>query len=226
MKIPVLQLIPLAMLVVVSACSAKELDRRCLAGDCVILMIESGKVLVERTGEFAVKREVAKYDQRGAPLVPSNEAPILYAETPRGWIAIVTAFLPREFDFDAPELRVYILDSQRQQRTVADAYNLLESFHVGRIFNTNSEFVQISTTGSHAYVVRTLVWLLPESGPPTSLMDVPGLLDRIEVPAGQPSGLWINREMYDGVRSDTKGQKPEFWKWDADRKMLILTQRR
>ena len=64
---------------------------------------------------------------------------------------------------------------------------------MGRLFNTDSEFLQVSTDGEHEYVVRTFVWLLPEKGRlPILLMDVPGLVSRIQEansgPCGAPGG--------------------------------------
>jgi hypothetical protein len=205
-------------------CMGRELDRRCLEGDCVILTVENGRVFAERTGEFAGKREVAKVEEAGVPFVPATEAPLNYTKTSRGWITVVSVFLPKEYDFDAPELHLYLYDAQRDRKVVSDLYNFLGSLNVGRIFHgTNAEFVQVSSTGAHAYVVRTIVWLLPAAGTPAVLLDVPGLLSRIQqATSKEPAGLWINRQTYDGVHAETKGEKPEFWMWNPNRKTLIL----
>jgi len=205
-------------------CLGRELDHRCLEGDCVILSVQNGKVFAERTGEFAGKREIERVDNAGIPFVPSTEAPIRYARTSRGWVAVVSAFLPKEYDFDGPELRLYIFDSQRKLKTVSNQYNFLGSFNAGRIFkNSDSEFVQVSSTGAHAYVVRTVVWLLPTLGSPVAVLDVPGLLNHVQQAATSvAAGLWIDLQTYDGMHAETKGQKTEFWRWNSDRQAFTL----
>jgi hypothetical protein len=110
---------------------------------------------------------------------------------------------------------------------VSDQYSFLGSLNVGKIFRTEDQLVQISTTGAHAYVVRTVVWWLREAGPPAVVLDVPGLLSHIEsARQGQSGGLWINVQAYDGVHAETKGEKPEFWSWNVSRKMLVAEPRR
>jgi hypothetical protein len=204
-------------------CAGKEIDRRCLEGDCVILTVEHGVVFAESTGDYVSKREIAKINEAGIPFVPAAEAPIRYAKTDRGWVAVVSAFLPKEFDYTAPELRVYIFDPQRNLRTASDQYNFLGSFNVGGIFHTDAEFVEISTSGSHVYVARTAVWLLPATGPPSLLLDLPGMLRRIRRATPQSAaGLWIDIQTYDGVHAETKGWRPEFWTWSPARVAFIL----
>ncbi len=192
-------------------------------GDCVSLIVEHGSVFTEHTGEFVGRREVAPLDRAGLRWVPANEAPIGYAKTGRGWVAVLSAFVPEEFDFDAPELRMYVFDPLGKRDLVSDNYNLLGSFNVGRIFPGDAEFVQISSTGAHSYVVLTRIWLLPPGGSPRLLVDVPGLLTGIQRPAqGQPAGFWIAVQTYDGVNAGTKGEKLEFWAWDPNLRTLTL----
>ena len=203
-------------------CHSKELSRRCLQEDCVVLTVEGGKVFAERTGEFAGKREVANYDSKGASLVPKTEAPIRFSKTPGGWTAVVTAYLPEEFDFDAPELRLYLFDPGGKRAAMDDNYSLLGSFDAGRILNTEDEFALISSTGAHAYVVRTSAWFLPASGPPKHVLDVPGLLASTQESNAGPPGLFIYRQTYDGIHAETKGEVKEFWIWNPDRKTFAL----
>ena len=216
-------LVSIGFLCIGLQCEGTELDHRCLRADCVVLVVEKGVVFAKRTGEFSGKRKVAALDVRGIPYVSAAEAPIRYARTRTGWIAVVSAFLPSAFDFDAPELRLYIFNSQGSRVVASDNYNMLSSFHVGRLFFDDAELVQISSTGAHAYVVRTVVWLLPRKGPPKILLDVPGLVTHIECSNGsRPSGFWIDEETYDGFHAETKGHRSEFWIWDAQRRVLRL----
>ncbi len=209
-----------ALIVILAAtlCHGKELNRICLQGDCVVLTEEAGKVSVERTGEFAQKREVGIYEPRAASLVPQTEAPIRFSKTQNGWTAVVTAYLPEQFDFDAPELRLYLFDPRGMRAAVDDNYNLLGTFQAGRILRTPDEFALISSTGAHAYVVRTSIWLLPPLGPPKHVMDVPGLPAGTRESSATPPGLFIDRQTYDGIHAETKGQVKELWVWDRDKR--------
>jgi hypothetical protein len=204
------------------SCHGEELSRRCLQGDCVVLLLEEGKLFAERTGEFAGKREIGNYDSKGASLVPKTEAPIRFSKTQRGWTAIVTAYLPEQFDFDAPELRLYLFDPSGKRAVVDDNYNLLGDFKTGKILNTGDEFALISSTGAHAYVVRTSAWFLPTTGPPKHVLVVSGLLVSIRESNAGPPGLLIDRQTYDGVHAETKGTVKELYVWSAETKTLTL----
>jgi hypothetical protein len=96
---------------------------------------------------------------------------------------------------------------------------------MGDLLGTGNEFLLVMIQGEHTYVIRTLVWLLPDnSSSPILLLDVPGLVDNIpKAGPGIQAGIWIQRETYDGVNADTKGRKPEFWAWDEAQKTLTLT---
>ena len=208
--------------------TAKQLDRKCDQGDCLALVVENGNVLGQRTGEFSPgKLEIGKYDPKGARLVSPKEAPIMYSKTQRGWVAVVAAYIPEDVLL-WPQLRLYIFDPQGHRTTVEDLYNRIgptarPNFRMGKLFNTNSEILQVSTDGEHSYVVRTLIWLLPENGTPKLLLDAPGLVDRIQqAAAGKQAGFSIQRETYDGVHAETKGQKREFWVWDEEQKTLRM----
>lgn len=221
MKTRAFGLAPLVFLLAGCGCFGREIDRRCLQGDCVVLNIEGRQVVARRTGEFSGKRTVGTIAPDGRPFLPPTEAPLRFANSPGGWRVILAAFLPQDFDYNAPELRLRILDPRNGRQTVVDDYNVLGSFHIGPIFETGNEFLQVSTSGPHAYITRTRVWLLPPDGSPNLLLDVPGTLIRIQTQTGaQPAGLWIDRETYDGVHAETKGRKREFWRWDASNKTL------
>ena len=101
-----------------------------------------------------------------------------------------------------------------------DNYNILGDFKAGKILHTDEEFALISSTGAHAYEVRTSVWLLPSSGPPRHVLDVPGLLTTVQL--GRSPGLFIDRQTYDGIHAETKGQVKEFWAWNPDQKAFTL----
>lgn len=205
----------------------REIDRRCLNGDCVVLVMEGRRVLAHRVGELSGERWIGNFAEEAVTLVGPTEAPVLYATSPMGWRAVVSAFLPAEFDYDAPELRLRIFDAKGEQRTAVDDYNILGSFHIGRIFGTEREFLLMSTTGAHSYVVRTRVWLLPRDGAPFLALEVPGALKRIQTAdSGQDAGVWINREMYDGIHAETKGAKQEFWVWNDSKRTLTVNQDR
>jgi len=224
MRTPPIDLVLLAALSAPCGSFGREIDRRCLQGHCVILSIENGRVLARRTGgTFTGQTVVGTFAPAGTRFVPPSEAPILHSTMRSGWHVTVSAYLPEEFDYDAPELRVRILAPLGRQETVSDEYNLLGSFHIGSIFNTDSQFLQVCTTGARAYFARSRVWLLGQSGSPELLLDVPGWLAGIETPReGKPAGLWIDRDTYDGVNAETKGHKREFWIWEEGRKTFSL----
>jgi len=207
---------------------AKVVDRQCYQRDCLTLVIENGKVLGQRSGGFSPGNlELGKYDVRGASLVSAKEAPVLYSKTRRGWVGLVAAYIPEEALL-WPQLRLYIFDPQGHRTTTQDLYIRIGSeaqpnFRIGALFNTNSEFLQVSTDGEHSYVVRTLIWLLPDKGAPRLLLDEPSLVNRVQQSsAGRRGGIWTQRETYDGVHAETKGSKSEFWAWDEDQKALQL----
>lgn len=210
--------------------AAQEIKRECSYGDCLSLAIRDGTVVAERTGAFSTGTlQIGKHDARGARLLPSSEVPVFYGKTQRGWVAVVAAYIPRDFLL-WPELRLHIFDSEGQQRTVEDLYNSVgkpdhPNIRIGKIFNSNTELLQVSTDGEHAYVVRTLVWHLPtKNGSPVKLLDVLGLVDRVQQPTSRArGGFWIQRQTYDGLHARTKGWKLEFWAWDEGTQKLILT---
>ena len=84
----------------------------------MVLVVKQSKVFAERTGEFAGKREVGSYDSKLAALVPKTEAPTRFFKTQNGWTAIVTVYLPEEFDFDASPSCDFIFSIQMANRPV------------------------------------------------------------------------------------------------------------
>jgi hypothetical protein len=211
--------------------SAKIVDKKCVQGKlneyCLLLRVKNGKVFAESSGggDFPGKLEIGNFDSRGTSLVPSTEAPILYSRTDRGWVAVITAFVPPDFALWS-ELRLYIFDPQGKRAVTKDLYISLgrpnrPDFRMGKLFNTKSELLQVGTYGEHSYAVETFVWLLPEIGAPAQLIDVPGAVTRVQkAESGQDPGLWIDHETYDGVHSETKGFKAEFWVWNEQAKKL------
>lgn len=184
--------------------------------DCFVLGLENGKVFGELTGEIAARREIGNYDPRCKPFVPKTEAPIRCARTAAGWTAIVTAYIPEEFNLYAPRLRVYIFDPKGRRAVVSDNLSQLNSFRAGRILATTEEFVEISSMGGHVDDVRAHVWLLPTTGAPKEVLDEVGLVarDQAAVP-DRPHGLWISENA-----ADTKEQRLRYWVWDGAAKML------
>jgi len=207
-----------------TAQSAQQLDRKCFQSDCLTLAVEKGIVFGQHTGPQVGKLKIGEFDARGIGFVPTTEAPIQYSRTERGWVAVVAARVPKDFIL-WPELRLYLIDPAGHQRSQEDLYTLLHDFRVGRILNTRTELAEVSTVGDHSYVVRTLIWLLPEvNSRPKLLLHGEGLLNRIQpvTASGREPGFWIDRETYDGIHAETKGWKPEFWAWDEDHKILTL----
>src|SRR5437870_6859151 len=87
--------------------NGQQIDRKCFGDSCLRLVITNGKVVAERSGEVPGQLELGKYDPRGKSLVRSSDAPIGYSRTPRGWTAVVTAYIPEKYLLWT-ELRIYI----------------------------------------------------------------------------------------------------------------------
>jgi len=66
-----------------------------------------------------------------------------------------------------------------------------------------------------------MVWLLSPQSLET-LVRLPGSIGHISHgTGGANAGIWIAKQLYDGVNPQTKGEVPEFWKWNEMEKRLI-----
>ena len=200
-----------------------EIDKKCDRGDCMVLIVNNGDVQVQITGEYRAKRTVGRFDVAVRNYVPNREAPIKHMMTNNGWLVIVTVALPEAFDIAAPSLRLHMLNASTGRKLATDAYNTLNTLSAGELFGTRSNLVLISSTGEHSYVVQTRMWLVPTEGSPRLLLDVTGLVKSIQTTArGSTPGVWIERQNYDGIHSETKSKSSEFWVWSEDQQALVL----
>lgn len=194
----------------------KRIARVCNSGnDCSELAVEDGAVEFMSTGFLAGRRTVGHYVANDQHLVRKGEAPILDLKSGTGWHLVVTAGFFYGYSPIAPSLAAYLFDSHGTLWTRCNLHLRLESYSTGDLLGTGQEFFQITTAGEHTYVIGTSVWLLPYSGPPKLVVDAVGALDRIQTAAEERApGLWIDTQTYDGVHSETKGWRLQFWRWD------------
>ena len=170
----------------------QEIDRRCSLGDCVSLLVDAGRVIARQSGELSGGRDVGSLATAGTPLVPATEAPLRVASTRNGWRAVLTAYLPGEFSYAAPELRLHLFAPKSATETTSDQYNVLGTFRTGRLFDDIHEFVAVSATGEHSYVELARVWFLRDTGVPKLILDVSGTLFGIQrAGRGRPAGVWM-----------------------------------
>jgi hypothetical protein len=159
-------------------------------------------------------------DQAG---VPKNEAPVKSLQSERGWRIVISAFLDHQ-KIEAG-LRVRFFNPLGSLRHVDNVTLGLDMAEVGDLFGGAAEVFAVTTEEEHAYNVWTEIWLLPATGDAARVLAVRGVIDRfVKARAGVVAGVWIQRETYDGVHSQTKGRVSEFWEWDPNQR--ALTRRR
>lgn len=200
----------------------RPIDKKCLNGDCVFLSLSDGLVFFERTGTSAGKARIGEYDSKIAGLLPPVEAALSHLDTQTGWTVVASSFLPPDFDIEAPRLRIRAVDGRGNETVMDEGHVYLHKLMSVDAFSSASRLVIHSSIGSHAYDVRTKVWILPQEGNPQLILDVVGLLESVQAANPErPPGLWIEFETYDGVDGATKGRRLSFVRWDADAKRFI-----
>jgi hypothetical protein len=199
-----------------SAAAEKVIARMCFeSGECDRLVVRNDMVEFVPAGTPSGRRSVGHYVPEDQALVPQGEAPILDLKSATGWHIVVSAGFIYGGNPLGPSLAVYLFDRTGRLAQREKLQLRVESYEVGDLFGQGQEFLQITSGGEHAYVVNTYVWLLAAVGPPKLLVSAYGMLDRIQTAnAAAPGGLWIAMQTYDGIHSETKGWRPQFWQWD------------
>lgn len=192
-------------------------DKRCSGDDCVSLSIVGRRVFFEVHGGTAMNAEIGQHDLDAARSLPATEVGLQRANTPSGWSAVASAFLPQEFETE-PGVRVRLMDPRGRVRTIGEGQMLLSFLRAGNLLGNGVELVLLGTTGSRAYVVETKAWHLSEGADPRLVLDCVGLPGSIQRAEGhQPAGIWLDIQTYDGINAVTKGLRRQFVKWDAQR---------
>jgi hypothetical protein len=213
------------LLVAPSAAFAVEVDRICWKSDvpdvCEVLEVAQGNVTY--TGPGTRRLVLGEYAGAAQRFVPRTEAPIRDLRSARGWHIVVSAVLQKE---DLPRLRIRFFGPDWSVRATKEALMMLEQVEIGRLFGETDEVLAFQSNEEHSYNSRTSVWLLPERGGPKELIESNAVLGRFSKGSNTARpGVWISRQSYDGLHSDTKGWVDEFWAWDPARRSLILEPR-
>jgi len=141
----------------------------------------------------------------------------------RGWHIVVSSALRKK---DLPSLRIRFFGPEGSLRATKASLMMLEQAEIGRLFGETDDVLAIQSNEEHSYNSRTSVWLLPERGGPKQLIEANAVLGKFSKGSNTARpGIWISRQNYDGVHSDTKGWVDEFWARDPARKSLILEPR-
>jgi hypothetical protein len=210
------KLVCLAALILPCRAREQSIARLCAsAGDCNELVVRNNVVEFVSTGLIPRRLTIGRYVPSDQPLVGKGEAPILDLSSGTDWHIVVTAGFFYGSDPTGPYLAAYLFGSRGKLWTKTKMDMSLENYGIGDLLGTAQEFLEITTGGPHAYAVHTFVWLLPRDGPPKLLLNAYGMLDRIEpAHADRPGGLWVEMQTYDGLHSETKGWRSQFWRWD------------
>jgi hypothetical protein len=202
----------------VASADDRKIARVCAdSSNCGELAVENDIVEFVSTGGFVGRRAIGHYVANDQALVGEGEAPILDLRSGTDWHVVLAAGFFYGYDPAGPTLVAYLFDGRGKLWTRFELQMSLESYEVGDLFGYGQEFLQVTTGGKHAYVVDTDVWLLPKAGPPKLLVHAHGVLDRIQAASAvRPGGLWIDTQTYDGIHSETKGWRPQFWRWDKE----------
>jgi hypothetical protein len=191
-----------------------QIDSVC-RGFCATLAVQDGAVRLVDLMPPTRNLVVGNYIRADQHLVPATEAPVRDLRSPRGWRVIVSAFLDHE-DV-AVRLRLRFFDPSGALREQGDLLSALVSAQIGTLFD-GDEIFGVTSMEEHAYNDQLEIWLLPESGKPRLLLELPGSFRAI---VGSALGVTVERETYDGVNAETKGRVQEFWAWDPKTKALI-----
>jgi hypothetical protein len=221
------------LLVATSTAFAVEVDRFCWKSHlpdektapsedvCHILEVEQGNVTYVEPGTRRLI--LGKYVSAAQRFVPRTEAPIRELLSARGWHIIVSSVLQKE---DLPRLRIRFFGPDGSLRAIKETLMALEQVEIGRLFGGTDDGLAIQSNEEHSYNSRTSLWLLPERGGPKELIESNAVLGKFSKGANTARpGVWISRQSYDGLHSETKGWVDEFWEWNPVRKSLILEPR-
>lgn len=199
------------------------ISRICVDSDCRCLVLHNGEVRFRRkgTGALSVDRAIGPYLKQYQRLVASNELPIL-ERSYSGWRIIVSAALIEDED-NGPIMKFRFFGPTHH--LIGDYQGDLGvlNLRLGRLFGGESVIAAATTEGVHAYDNMAIVWLLPERGALETLLQKPGSVARIENagPNGTRAGVWVNRQIYDGVHPETKREIHKFWQWRANERKLV-----
>jgi hypothetical protein len=197
-----------------------QVDSQCKE-HCQILAVQGGSVKLIDEWPPGRTLILGKYIPAAQPFVPGTEAPVRSLRSSRGWRIVMSAYLDHGDDDILLHVRFFSPDGLL--KTTWKSRPWLQGADIGRLFGTDDELVVFTTTEEHAYNDQTLVWLLAPQASPKLILDLPGTYKgSSRGGSGKPPGMTFSRETYDGVHSETKGIRDEFWKWDTQTKHLLM----
>ena len=187
---------------------------------CEVVAVQAGRVRFIDQWPPARNLDVGKYVPTAQRSVPRTEAPVLDLRSQHGWRIVASVYLDHKEDEPGTHIRFFGPDGAL--RSTQDVQLLLEQTKLGTLFGGADEIFAITSWEEHAYNTQTQIWLLPPSGPPKLLLDIPGIFQQFSDGAGRSPGVLVARETYDGVHAETKGKVQEFYVWDSGIESLKL----
>jgi hypothetical protein len=204
----------------------KQVVRRCIQDSCGIVSIVGTTVRFRETDSgphFLPAYDIGSYDREAQRWVPTNEAALRHVNMPNRWSAVVSASLDHYDSSGGPTVRLRAFTPTGENQLTYDGYFFFDDIESGMLFGTPDVVLSIQTGGASSSVQDAVVWLISDSGKPKEILRVNGILVRFQATGSGVSGLpgvWIDRDTYDGVHSETRGRKREFWRWDSSSKSL------
>jgi hypothetical protein len=187
---------------------------------CSVLEVKDGLVqLTDESSRGPRRITIGRYVPEDQKLVSRTEAPTCDLRSPNGWRIVVSAVLDHQELGVKQRLRFF--DSRGVLRLQYDVLAVLEQQRIGRLFGGADDVLAVTSNEEHAYNARTDIWFLPEQGDPKQVLSVVGVFQTFSN-EGDPPGLVLARQTYDGVDSTTKGFVREEYAWDAIAKVLRL----
>ncbi len=102
----------------------------------------------------------------------------------------------------------------------------LEQADIGHLFGGEDDILAVTSVEEHAYNTQTDIWLLPKAGDPKLLLSLPGVYQKFSASTAEGvPGVFIARQIYDGVHAETKGTVLEFYSWNGGQGVLTLQKR-
>jgi hypothetical protein len=127
---------------------------------------------------------------------------------------VVSAFL--DHGEQSAGLHVRFFSPNGMLRGTAGILMDLEQADIGHLFGGEDDILAVTSVEEHAYNTQTDIWLLPKAGDPKLLLSLPGVYQKFSAStAGGVPGVFIARQIYDGVHAETKGTVLEFYSWNG-----------
>jgi hypothetical protein len=207
----------------------REIVRRCYKAACATIFIQDNVVKYRPINYEGIPiipaYDIGPYVQEAQKWVPNDEAPIREVMMPNKWKGLVSAALD-QYGFglaSGPTIRLRVFDPNGKLQLKYDGNCYFDDIEMGKLFRTTDLILSIQTDGESASMQDGEIWLIPMAGEPKEILHIHGSIRRFQPSGSGVSGIpgvWVVREIYNGIDPATRGQALEFWRWNAATKSL------